>query len=99
MHFLPHVLLAVIWPDLPLQIQPPEKYAEPEIVAEDRAHWAFQKPVRVAPPATKTPNWVRNPIDAFLLAALEAKGLSFGPPADRPTPHTNPENSKDRSAG
>jgi len=28
---------------------------------------------------------VRSPIDAFLLAQLEAKGLSFNPEADRPT--------------
>ena len=30
-------------------------------------------------------DWVRNPIDAFILAALEAKGLSPAPEADRRT--------------
>ncbi len=41
--------------------------------------WAFQ-PVK-RPPAPRA----GNPIDAFLLAKLEAKGLSFTPPADRRT--------------
>ncbi len=29
--------------------------------------------------------WVRNPIDAFILAALEARGIAPSPPADRRT--------------
>ena len=52
---------------------------------EERNHWSFQ-PIRRPPlPEVRNPALVRSPIDAFLLAALEAKGLSFGPPADRPT--------------
>ena len=51
---------------------------------EERNHWSFQ-PIRRPPlPEVRSPALVRSPIDAFLLAALEAKGLSFGPPADRP---------------
>ena len=48
-------------------------------------HWAFQ-PVR--PPATppvRKASWVRTGMDAFILAALEAKGLSPTPEADRRT--------------
>ena len=37
--------------------------------------WAFQKPVRHAVPPSTNP-WVRTPIDAFLLEALTAKGLT-----------------------
>jgi hypothetical protein len=47
-----------------------------------RKHWAFQ-PVRpVAVPAVKDASWVRNPIDAFVLARLEARGWRPAPPAE-----------------
>jgi hypothetical protein len=41
--------------------------------------WSFQAPVRPAVPAVKKVAWVRNPIDAFVLAKLEAKGLQPSP--------------------
>src|SRR5262245_53427153 len=44
-------------------------------------HWAFQ-PVRCPPaPEVKNRAWVRNPIDAFVLARLEARGWQPAPPA------------------
>src|SRR5206468_12974134 len=49
----------------------------------DRQFWAFKKPVRLAVPDVKAKERVRNPIDAFLLAALEKKGLSYSPEAER----------------
>jgi hypothetical protein len=50
--------------------------------ADPRKHWAFQ-PVRNPPlPAVKQKDWPANPIDAFILAKLEAKGLKPNPPAD-----------------
>jgi hypothetical protein len=51
----------------------------------DLDHWSFQPIVRAAVPTVKSAGLVRNPIDAFLLAKLETKGLSFGPEADRRT--------------
>jgi mono/diheme cytochrome c family protein len=48
-------------------------------------HWSFQPVRRPAVPSTKNPAWVRNPIDAFVLAKLEAKGLKPSPAADRVT--------------
>jgi hypothetical protein len=42
-------------------------------------HWAFIPPVRGEFPAVKTPGWVRNPIDAFVLARLEREGLAPSP--------------------
>jgi hypothetical protein len=36
-------------------------------------------------PAAKNPNWVKTPIDAFVLAGLDAKGLTPAPAADRRT--------------
>ncbi len=48
-------------------------------------HWAFQ-PVRpVAVPKVKNAAWVRNPIDAFVAAEHEARGLTPAPAADRRT--------------
>ncbi len=45
--------------------------------------WAFQ-PVRTpVPPPVRQRAWVSNPVDAFVLARLEAAGLSPAPPADR----------------
>jgi mono/diheme cytochrome c family protein len=48
-------------------------------------HWAF-RPVRPAPaPTVKDRSWVQSPVDAFVLARLEAKGIAPSPPADRRT--------------
>jgi hypothetical protein len=46
-------------------------------------HWSFLKPERPAPPAVKNEKWVRNFIDRFILARLEAVGLTPAPEADR----------------
>jgi hypothetical protein len=49
------------------------------------AHWSFTPPRRPALPAVKAKSWVRNPIDAFILASLERAGLAPAPEADRRT--------------
>jgi mono/diheme cytochrome c family protein len=49
------------------------------------AHWSFRVPVRPEPPMIKQVAWVRNPIDRFILAKLEAEGVAPSPEADRPT--------------
>ena len=53
--------------------------------AEYEAHWAFIPPVRPEVPAVRNRAWVRNPIDAFILARLEKEGLSPSPEADPTT--------------
>jgi hypothetical protein len=53
--------------------------------SDGRDHWAFKKPVRPPVPSTKNKKWVRNPIDAFVLARLEKDGLVPSPEADRAT--------------
>jgi hypothetical protein len=50
---------------------------------DPRDHWAFRPPVRPAVPAVKDPGRVRNPIDAFLAAEREKRGLAPQRPADR----------------
>ena len=52
---------------------------------DDRKFWSFQPPKRPAVPTVKAQQLVRNPIDAFVLEKLEAKGLHFSPEADRLT--------------
>ena len=53
--------------------------------AEYQPHWSFIPPTRPAVPAVKNAAWVKNPIDAFILAKLEGVGLSPAPEADRRT--------------
>jgi hypothetical protein len=48
-------------------------------------HWAFIPPIRPAVPSTSRADWVRNPIDAFLLARLDREGLKPLPEAERAT--------------
>jgi hypothetical protein len=53
--------------------------------AAARRHWAYQ-PIRCPPlPSVRQQDWPNNPIDYFVLARLEAAGLSPSPPADRRT--------------
>ncbi|HEV3418067.1 MAG TPA: PSD1 and planctomycete cytochrome C domain-containing protein [Pirellulales bacterium] len=55
------------------------------IAAAAKRHWAFQ-PVREPPlPTVKNKAWVKNPVDAFVLARLAAAHIPPAPPADRRT--------------
>jgi mono/diheme cytochrome c family protein len=49
------------------------------------AHWAFVAPTRPPLPKVKDAAWPREPIDRFLLARLEAKGLRPSREADKVT--------------
>ena len=48
-------------------------------------HWAFEKPQRPPLPAVRNQAWVRNGIDAFVLAQLEKAGLAPSPEASKET--------------
>jgi mono/diheme cytochrome c family protein len=50
---------------------------------EDKVHWSFVKPVHRDAPSVKNASWVRNPIDAFILARLEKEGLKPSPEAEK----------------
>jgi hypothetical protein len=50
---------------------------------DPRDHWAFRPPRRPAVPAVRRAGWADNPIDAFLAAEHEKRGLAPRPPADR----------------
>ena len=49
--------------------------SEDPFTSEQRGYWAFQKVVRPEVPAVRQQHWIRNAIDAFVLARLEAGGI------------------------
>jgi hypothetical protein len=53
--------------------------------AEYQPHWSLITPTSPAVPKIGNNWWVRNPVDAFVAAKLEAAGLSPAPEADRRT--------------
>ncbi len=46
-------------------------------------HWSLIAPKQVASPEVKDAGWVRNPIDQFVMAELDRRGLKPAPEADR----------------
>ena len=48
-------------------------------------HWAFQILTKPASPAVQNRAWVRNPIDSFVLARLEAEGIAPSHEANKTT--------------
>ncbi|MCC2673034.1 MAG: Protein of unknown function (DUF1553)/Protein of unknown function (DUF1549)/Planctomycete [Armatimonadetes bacterium] len=50
-----------------------------------KKHWSFQPVRKPALPKVKNVVWARNPVDRFVLARLESKGLQPARPADRRT--------------
>jgi hypothetical protein len=74
-------LLAVLVGLLVLNRDAPAPAADPKPSADTPSF--FQSPRRPPLPAVKDKNWVVNPIDAFILARLEAEGLTPSPRADK----------------
>jgi mono/diheme cytochrome c family protein len=78
-HLTEWVKMGAPWPDDTAKTD-----AASQSVAEvRRKHWAFQPVKKPSLPAVKKSDWVQTPIDAFVLAGLEAKGLAPAPAADR----------------
>jgi mono/diheme cytochrome c family protein len=59
--------------------------ARPTVAEVRQKHWAFQPVKKPTIPSVKDAAWVRTPLDAFVLARLEAKGLTPTRPTDRHT--------------
>ncbi len=57
--------------------------ARPRRVADEHWGWLLRKPESAPIPKLKSSDRLENPIDAFILAKLEAKGLQPAPAADR----------------
>ena len=89
------VELGAPWPEE--QREPPELAEQEESAAptgveengssprveESRNFWSFQPPRRPEVPRVEREDWVRTPVDAFVLARLEAAGLEPSPPAGK----------------
>jgi cytochrome c553 len=79
------VKMGAPWPEASTAVRPAAPASSFKVTAKDRAYWAFQ-PVKEAPlPPVQDSAWAQAPIDRFLLAALEKKGLRPAPAADRRT--------------
>ena len=59
--------------------------AKPVVRKQDLPLWSLKPVGSPKPPKVKDAAWVRNPIDAFILARLEAEGLKPSKEADRRT--------------
>ncbi len=62
------------------QMQPLPKTAKKQ---DPYLDWLLRKPSSPSVPAVQQASWVKNPIDAFVLARLEAKGLKPAPAASK----------------
>ena len=78
-------LTFVAFVDLPgsAQEHAPKPMVPPQVTAETMKFWAFQPVRRPAVPRVRRSGWVRSPIDAFVLAKLEAKNLAPAAAASR----------------
>jgi len=73
-------------PESKLTLAPSDRQVLKQWIAEGakyEVHWAFRQPVRAAIPGVRDPAWVKNPIDAFVLARLDAEGMRPSPVADQ----------------
>ncbi|HRQ87666.1 MAG TPA: DUF1549 domain-containing protein, partial [Bacteroidia bacterium] len=71
------------WPEEPIP-QADKKTARKSFDLEKRhaEHWSWRPVIKPEPPAVKDADWPRSPVDAFLLARIEAAGLRPAEPAD-----------------
>src|SRR5215510_14262339 len=53
--------------------------------AEQLSHWAYQKVEKPKIPVVRNREWGKTPVDAFVLAQLEGKGVEPSPAADKVT--------------
>ncbi len=67
------------------KIDPLNRYAFSSDTHAGADWWSLQIVKRPPMPAVQAKQWIKNPIDAFILAKLEAKGLTPSPVADRRT--------------
>jgi hypothetical protein len=68
-----------------LSIAIQSKASPGQSLEEARSHWSYQPIKHCEPPQVRGAGRVQSPIDAFLLAKLERKNLTYAPPADRRT--------------
>ena len=95
-HYEPRVLvwLSTLDPRLSTQLPDAKAPVHPEAVKQtpdveftekEKSFWAFQPVVSPPLPPVRNSDWPRSPVDHFVLAKLEARGLRPAPRADRRT--------------
>lgn len=66
-------------------VSPPTQTETQSKPSVSKPHWAWQPVVSQFLPSVTQKDWVRQPLDAFVLAKIEAKGLTPSKDADRAT--------------
>ncbi len=79
------VKMGAPWPGAESAAAAPPAKPVVSFTPEQKAFWAFQPVANPTPPPVKDTAWVRTPVDRFVLAKLEEKGLQPAPPADKAT--------------
>lgn len=83
------VKMGALWPKaqatVAAETKSPERKSTRELTEEEKKFWAYQPLAQTAVPQVKNSAWIKSPIDAFILAKLEEKGLKPAPPADKLT--------------
>ncbi len=74
------------WPNSKSTVAaPPAKMTSTDFSEEQKSFWAFQRVKHDLPPPVKNEAWIRSPIDQYILADLEAQGLTPAREADKRT--------------
>jgi mono/diheme cytochrome c family protein len=55
------------------------------VTEKDKSYWAYRPLAVTSPPTVQNKEWVKNPIDAFILAKLEAAKITPATDADKRT--------------
>lgn len=75
----------VPWPNSKVAAPQPSTAVPSGFSDEQTSFWAFQPVGHPIPPSTRSAEWARSPIDRFIQAELEAKGLAVSREADKRT--------------
>ena len=78
------ITAGAVWPETTASSAAAKSGAK-TITAEQRNFWAFRVVQKPALPSVENEAWVRNPVDRFVLARLEAEGLKPAGPASKRT--------------
>ncbi|NBP81838.1 DUF1549 domain-containing protein, partial [bacterium] len=68
-----------------VSLSPPARSGNGIDFAKAREFWAYQKPIHHEPPAVTNVDWGQQPLDAFVLAKLEAAGIDPNDQAEKRT--------------
>jgi hypothetical protein len=79
------VKMGAVWPGASSATTPPVRPPSRELTAAEKGFWAFQPVKDSTVPSVTNQSWVQSPVDRFILAKLEEKGLKPAPPAEKLT--------------